>query len=126
MHFIGSLLHEPAHAVPAPAQAVRPPTGWPDETVEQAPGVAPPQVWHWPSHLLSQQTPSTQKVLAHSPPALHEVPPVLSGVRSAGGKRSITVAPSELPPSLGDPDISAATGGVWPFRQQLSLGASQK
>ena len=58
-------LHEPPQAEPSEAQAARIPWGAP-ATAEQVPArPATSQAWHWPPQAWSQQTPSTQKPLAH-------------------------------------------------------------
>jgi hypothetical protein len=55
----------PPQAEPSELQEARPPTGSP-ATGEQVPPLpATLHAWHWPSHEVSQQRPSTQKPLPH-------------------------------------------------------------
>jgi hypothetical protein len=57
--------HAPPQSVPSVAQALRPPRGAP-ATGEQVPSCPlSAQASHWPLQVVSQQTPSTQKPLAH-------------------------------------------------------------
>jgi hypothetical protein len=51
-----------------PAHGVRVPRGEPLVTVEQVPGTARLQAWHWPPHGESQQTPSTQFPVSQTSP----------------------------------------------------------
>jgi hypothetical protein len=55
----------PPQALPSLAQAGRAPRGVPvaAEQVPTEPGTS--HAWHWPSQAASQQTPSTQKPVAH-------------------------------------------------------------
>jgi hypothetical protein len=65
----------PPHTEPSEEQAGREPCGAPEATVVQVPGLpATSQAWHWPLQAVSQQRPSTQFPLAHSPLPPQEVP----------------------------------------------------
>ena len=56
----------PPHALPSLAQAGRAPCGAALTNVVQVPTLpATSQAWHWPEQPVSQQTPSTQLLLAH-------------------------------------------------------------
>jgi len=68
--------------------AARVPRGWPLTVlhVPTLPSSAHP--WHWPAQAPSQQTPSTQKVLAHSLPAAQLAPLTSFGVHVPDAQRS--------------------------------------
>jgi hypothetical protein len=59
----------PPHADPSVAQCVRAPCGAPTAGAQVPNEPATSQASHWPSQAASQQTPSTQKPLAHWPGA---------------------------------------------------------
>ena len=70
------------------AQAARVPRGWPPTVlhVPILPSSAHP--WHWPVHAPSQQTPSTQKLLAHWLPAVQLAPLLSLDVHVPDAQRS--------------------------------------
>jgi len=90
---------------PAPPQAVRVPRGAPEVTAVQWPMVlVSAQASHWPVQLLSQQTPSTQKVELQSAPALQESPlACLAGPPSAPSPAPPPV-PALPPPPMPPPE----------------------
>lgn len=65
--------HWPLH-VPVPLHAARVPTGSPFTVLHTPSEVVSLHDWHWPSHLLSQHTPSTQLPLLQSAAAVHTWP----------------------------------------------------
>ena len=68
-------LQLPPHADPSEAQATREPCGAPAASVEQVPMLpATSHAWHWPLQAVSQQDPSTQCPVPHSPSPPQDVP----------------------------------------------------
>jgi hypothetical protein len=67
-------LHVPPQAEPSVVHAARAPCGAPATAVQTPWSPETSHAWHWPLHAVSQQYPSAQCPVPHSPSVVHVLP----------------------------------------------------